>query len=111
MLKSQNNKILMDEGDWGLSLPFKLTGDNILSTDVIEFKIKKDAYDEKTIIKKQFSNLSQENETFVFVLDFTKEESDKLPANKYRYGLKQYRDGELLNTIIKDESFEVEKGV
>lgn len=111
MLKSENNKILMDEGDWGLSLPFKLTGDNILSTDVVEFKIKENLYDEKTIIEKQFSNLSQDDGEFVFVLDFTKEESDKLPANEYRYGLKQYRDGELLNTIIKDELFQVEKGV
>lgn len=111
MLRSEGKKIFMDEGDWGLSLPFKLSGDNIQSNDIFQFKIKKSIYDKEAIIEKEFTNLTEKDGTFIFVLDFTEEESKKLPEDKYRYSLKQYRDGELLNTVIKEEYFEVDKGV
>ena len=112
MLRAEGKKIIMDEGDYGLSLPFKLSGNNILITDTIKFKIKKNIYDEEeAIIEKEFTNLSEEDGVIVFSLDFTKNDSNKLTANKYHYGLKQYRNGEFLNTIIKDGDFEVEKGV
>lgn len=111
MLRAEGKRIFMDEGDWGLSLPFKLSGNDILSTDVFQFKIKRSIHNEEAIVEKEFTNLSEKDGEFVFALDFTKEESNKLPEDKYRYGLKQYRDGELLNTVISDGYFEVQKGV
>ena len=101
----------MDEGDWGLSLPFKFSGNDILSTDVFQLKIKKSIHNDDFILQKEFTNLSEEDGEFVFVLDFTKEESSKLPKDKYHYGIKQYRDGELLNTVISNEILKVNKGV
>lgn len=39
MLRKEGTIIRMDEGDYGLSLPFKLSGD-VLATDRIEIRIK-----------------------------------------------------------------------
>ena len=109
MLKNQGKTIKMDEGDYGLDLTFRITG-NLLSTDTIKFIIKANEYSEE-ILCKEFSNLSEEDGEFVFVLSFSKEETSKLSAGDYKYGIKQYRDGEFLNTVIKSAAFKVEKGV
>ena len=111
MLRAEGKNITMDEGDYGLPLPIKITGENIQTTDVIQFKIK-EMLDDNTIIKKEFSNLAEEEEnTFVFVLDFTKNESDLMPSGHYHYSLKLYRKDELLNTIINEGYFEVKRVV
>ncbi len=109
MLRVNGNKIRMDEGDYGLFLPFKISGD-VLATDKIEFRIKDNSYSD-LILKKDFTDLVEEDGKFVFKLSFTKEESDKLKEGTYHYGIKQYRDDVLLNTIVEDETFKVDKGV
>ena len=111
MLKAQGKTIIMDEGDYGLSLPFKVSGGDIMSTDTIEFRIKTSEYDEDTILKKEYTNLSEEDGKFVFDLSFNETESASLPAGEYQYGLKQYRNGEFLNTVRKSAPFKVDKGV
>lgn len=109
MLKASGKTIIMDEGDYGLDLPFKIRGD-ILSTDTIKFTIKENEYSDE-VLYKEFTNLSEEDGVFVFVLSFTQEDSKKLLSGNYKYGIKQYRDGEFLSTIIKSDKFIVEKGV
>lgn len=109
MLRAIGKTIIMDEGDYGLDIAFKITGD-VLVTDKIEFKIKENKYSKEILIK-ELLNLSNEDGKFIFILSFTSEESEKLLVGNYIYGIKQYRDNELLNTIIKAEPFMVEKGV
>lgn len=109
MLRKEGDIIMMDEGDYGLSLPFKLSG-NVLATDKIKFRIKDNVYSD-LIIEKEFTNLTEEDGKFLFELNFSKENSEKLKEGTYHYGIKQYRDDEFLNTIVDDEIFKVDKGV
>lgn len=111
MLRTIGKTIIMDEGDYGLDLPFKLSGKNILANDTIAFKIGYGLYSDKCIVKKEFNNLVEKDGKFVFVLNFDKNETELLKSGEYVYGLKQYRDGEFLNTIINCEKFIVNKGV
>lgn len=97
------------EGNFGVSLKFILRGD-LLPTDIIKFGIKENVNDDNYIINKTL-NLTEENGKFSFEFKLTKEESDKLKEGTYVYGIKQYRDDELLNDIIDKAEFEVIKGV
>ena len=103
MLNGNGTSIHMAEGDFGEEMPFVITGEDIEKDDIFVFKIKNK---EKEIIKKNYTL----NER-VFLLSFTEEESKLLPAGNYRWGLKQYREGKLINTIVLSEQFRVERGV
>ena len=77
MLKSDGKTIIMNEYDYGLDLPFKLSGD-VLITDKIVFSIKKNIYQEEKIIRKEFNDLANEDGKIVFVLSFTEDETKLL---------------------------------
>ena len=109
MLKFENNKIIMDENDYGLELPFNLSGD-VNAKDKIVFIIKENLCLKQHILKKEYENCKYEDGVLSFNLSFTKEESELLHEGKYVYVLKQYRGESFLNTIKKDGIFEVEKG-
>ncbi len=109
MLRSEGKKIIMNECDYGLDLPFHLSGD-ILTTDKIIFSIKKSLYKDEKIIKKEFNNLVEEDGKLGFVLSFTEEETKLLPSGDYVYMIHQCRDCGLHNTIVNDGIFTVEKG-
>ncbi len=110
-LKVTSKNIIMNEYDYGLDLPFYLSGD-ILKTDKIIFSIKKSIYQEVDIITKEYTgdDFKEEEKKLIFNLSFTKEESAKLPAGKYIYIIQQCRGCELHNTIVADGVFEVRKG-
>lgn len=108
MLISKGKKIIMDEYDFGLDLPFKLSGD-VLATDKIVFTIKKQ-YEDEVIIKKEYEELTEEEGKFVFVLTFTEEETHLIPRGKYNYIIQQCRDCELHNTVESGGEFVVKKG-
>lgn len=103
MLCCKDKKIIMTEGDYGISLPLTITGGTISSEDTLKFSIKKCAGDE-TIIDKKLSN-NGENK---FELKFTEEETKKLKVGTYTYNIDWFRDGTFMNNIIKKEKFEVE---
>lgn len=109
MLKGEGKKVIMDEYDFGLDLPFKLSGD-VLATDKIVFTIKKQ-YEDEVIIKKEYRELTEEEGKFVFVLTFTEEEAKLIPRGKYIYIIQQCRNCELHNTVVNDGEFVVKKGV
>lgn len=109
MLKSDGKTITMNEYDYGLDLPFKLSGD-ILTTDKIVFSIKKNIYQEEKIIRKEFNDLVNEDGKIVFVLSFTEDETKLLPSGNYIYMIHQCRHCKMHNTIVKDGIFTVEKG-
>ena len=109
MLKSENKRIIMDEGDYGINLPFKISGD-VSESDKFLFIIKKD-HNQEEIIRKEYSNLSKDEEgKLSFDLCFDKEESMKLPVGYYIYIIRQCRDCELHNTIERNGEFQVKEG-
>ena len=109
MLKGEGKKILMDEYNYGIDLPITLSG-NVLATDKIVFSVKKTSCKDEKIIKKEFTNLKEEDGKKVFVLSFTQEESKLIPCGKYVYLIHQCRGCELHNTIVNDGEFIVYKG-
>lgn len=108
-LRNENKKIIMDEGDYGLDMLFSLNGEDIEENDIVKFTIKTNPY-AKNVYQKDY-NLIKQNDKYTFILNFTKEESELLKADCYHYGIKLYRNGKLLNTLIRDEKFIVNKGV
>lgn len=108
MFRVKNKNIYMTENDFGVKLPIKFVLGNVLETDTIKFIIYKEkSEDEKEIIlTKDFSALDN---VFEFVL--TKEESSLLERGVYKYGVKQYREESLVDTISVDRSFYIEEGI
>lgn len=103
MLNGEGTKIYMAEGDFGEEMPFVITGEDIEKDDLFVFKI---SDGEKDVVEKKYTL----NEG-VFLLSFTKEETELLPKGKYSWGLKQYRKDKLINTIVLSEQFMVKRGV
>lgn len=103
-LEAKGKKIYMDEYDFGRSIPFTLEGVDILPTDKLLMRIRRNKKS-PLLLEKKFDNSSTENGKFTFALSFTKEESKLFPANEYCYSLKQMRDDILVDTIIDEEVF------
>lgn len=95
-------KITMNEGDFGIVLPITFNGD-VLDTDTINFIIRD--LEKKEIINKPF-NPSEK----VLNLQFTQEETKLLDKGEYLYGMKQFRDDILVNSVAVKKTFVVEEG-
>ena len=109
MLRAEGKKIIMDEGDYGIKLPFKISGD-VLETDKFLFVIKKD-HNKDEIIRKEYDLIKEEDNKFCFDLSFTKENSKLLTPGYYVYLIRQCRYHEVHNTVERDGEFEVREGL
>ena len=98
-------KITMDLGDWGMEIPFEISG-NVQSKDAFVFYLAA-GRDRPPIIHKDVAI----NADGIFTLFLTHDESNKLAAGTYFWSLKQFRKGQLLNTVVNNKYFEVLKGV
>ena len=108
MLVNEGKKIIMDVGDYGLPLIMKIVNASgqILNTDTIKFSIKKG---NEVIVEKEYKDLqTDENDKLYFTFSLTKEESEKLPEDKYIYEVEAYRDEVYLNTLMNNGLFLVE---
>ena len=99
----ENDKILMTEGDYGLSLPIKINGISVANEEKLNLYIKK-IKDGDTIVEQTYDNIKDNT----FNLVFSKEQSDKLPVGRYKYALDWYKDNEFYCNIIKGKEFIVE---
>lgn len=108
MFRVKNKNIYMTENDFGVVLPIKFISGDVLETDTIKFIIYKEKNeDEKEIIiTKDFSVVDN-----ILEFELTKEESVLLEKDVYKYGIKQYRDNDLVDTVIVDRQFIVERGI
>ena len=86
--------ITMDEGDYGLSFAFAFDGE-LDGITKIELIIKKNLCEDEPLILKDVSP----NEYGICIWEFTKEESNKLSAGRYYWGLKFYEGENVLNTV------------
>lgn len=112
MLRGDKNTktITMDYGDYGLNLPITITKGDVSQTDVIKFTIAKTEYSDP-IHETEYNDIQIIDGKPTFNISFTQEESEKLKEGTYVYGLKQYRNGQFLNTIVNQAQFIVDKGV
>lgn len=103
MFKVNDRKqISMTQNDFGEILPIKIY--NVLTTDIIKFII----YNEEVIVLTKEFNVDENN---IMNFKLSKKESEKLDVGYYNYAIKQYRGEELVDTLEKEKSFIVEKGI
>lgn len=111
MLIAEGTTIKMDEKNYGLGLPITILNYDkfIEPTDVVEFSIKKECFDDELLLKKTFTNLqTDESGNFVFTLDFNKKDAELLKPGTYIYFIDVFRDNVYLDTKIKNALFIVE---
>ena len=102
MLESKNKKITMTRGDFGINLPFTISGASIEKEDSIKLTIKEEINGEE-LITKVYTNIK--DNTFDFVL--TKEESEKLKSGTYFYSVDWFKNDVFLSNIVEAETFAV----
>lgn len=95
--------ITMIHGDFGEILPIKFTSGSILETDDVKFIIYKE---KEKVLEKSFSVV---NDILDFIL--TKQESESIDIGKYCYGIEQYRNGTLKDTLSMNRSFTVKRRI
>lgn len=107
-LKSEGRKILMNKGDYGIDLPFTMTGFEFEPDDKFLFILTKNNGNNQ-LLEKTYSNLAEDAVSqFAFALSFTKEESLKLDKGSYAYSLIFLRDdANIRSTIVSNEEFRV----
>ena len=103
MIRTQNRKIIMTEGDFGLVLPITITGAEISENEKIKFCLRKTS-GEDLIEPKVYNDIK--NNTFDLI--FTKAESDLIKRGTYLYYLDWYKENVFLGNIINGDIFEVE---
>jgi hypothetical protein len=109
MLKRDGKTIILDQGNYGRSIPFIIKG-SVYVNDEFIFRISQDV-GKPFIFEKIYrvESLNEDN-TFTFDVSLTKEESEQLIAGDYAWGLHHYRQGKLYDTLVSNERFRV-KGV
>jgi hypothetical protein len=106
-LLSEGRKIFMNEGDYGIDLPFTITKFDFEPNDKMLFTVSRSNGSSK-IVEKEYTNLTGDMKQFSFALSFTKEESNKLPKGVYEYSIVFLReDANIRSTIVSNEEFRV----
>lgn len=108
VINEQTGIITQIEGDYGTAISFKIRGE-LLKTDVLTFRIKKNKYSE-VIVEITQSDLQQIDDKFILNICLSKEQSEKIKAGDYIYGIDIYREDVLLKTLVAENKFEVVKG-
>lgn len=93
----------MYEGDFGEKLPINITEGEVLEDDVLKFIIT--TIDHKKVLDKEMEIIDN---SFKFSLN--KDETNLLKSGTYLWGLKQYRDDLLVDTLTANNTFKVKRG-
>lgn len=105
MFKSLDNPldIQMYANDFGEVLTINIVEGEILKQDILRFIIQDNSYND--IINKI---VEVNDNSFEFSL--TEEETKLLKEGTYKWGLKQYRDNILVDTLTANNKFKVVRG-
>ena len=95
------NYLTMAEEDFGIELPFSVSGTTLSSFDTLRFTFK-NKMNGTTILEKEYT--PEENSA---ELVFTEAESELFPVGKYVYNLDWYRDGVFMCNLIQCGTFRV----
>ncbi len=108
-LIAKGNKIIMDAYDYGVQLPFDITGAKFNPTDKMRFEIRK-SKDSEILLSKDYSNELDSVDKFRFFLELTQEESSKIAPNNYIYYVRYIVEGNVRDTVASGEEFKVKNG-
>lgn len=95
--------IEMFEGDFGEILTINIIEGEILEDDILRFIIRNSSHEE--IINKAVNVIENS-----FEFSLTKEDTNLLTCGNYYWGLKQYRDNILVDTLTANNKFKVVRG-
>lgn len=102
MWEVYKHTLQMVEGDFGLALPFEVTGTTITASDTLRFTFK-DKLNGETLLTKEYTGI-QENSAQLML---TEEESAMFRVGDYVYSLDWYQDGAFMGNLIKCAAFKV----
>ena len=102
MWKVRGNDLQMDEGDFGIALPFIVKGTTLTASDCMRF-VFMNGQSGETILEKSFTDI--EDNTVNFVL--TEAEGDLFPGGAYVYDLEWYQDDVFQCKLIQNGIFKV----
>ena len=102
MWKVDGDKLYMSEGDFGLGLPFTVSGFEVAPTDSLRFTFKT-ATNGDTILEKTYTNIVDNS----FELTFTADESELFTPGTYVYSLEWYQSGHFACFIVENGRFKV----
>lgn len=94
MLQANGDSLIMQAGDFGLSLPFRITGGAFLPTDTIRFTVEQNGRER---LRKDYGCAGMTGGAFL--LAFTQAESALLPAGDYEWYMTLIREEEQQNTF------------
>lgn len=92
----------MVEGDYGIKLPFSVSGTTLSAGDSIRFTFK-DTVNGTTILTKEYTTFNQNAAD----LELTEAESALFPVGSYVYNMDWYQDGNFMCNIIPLGTFKV----
>lgn len=95
-------RLQMVEGDFGLALPFTVSGIELGASDCLKFTFKKST-NGSTILEKAFEGITDNTVR----LEFTEEESALFSPGAYVFSLDWYQAGDFLGNIIDNGSLRV----
>ena len=102
MWNVKDKNISMVEGDYGIKLPFTVSGANLAAGDAIKLTFKKSQNGE-TVLEKNYDTITQNT----FDLEFTEAESALFEVGSYVYAIDWYQDGNFLCNIVPLATFKV----
>lgn len=103
MWSGDATNLRMTEGDYGIELPFAVSGLTISNSDSFLFTFKAKPNDETVVLTKTFDGIT--NNTIPFVL--TEAETALFSPGRYVYSLDWYRNGNFNDCLIEHGTFEV----
>lgn len=106
---TKGNKIIMDAYDYGIQLPFDVTGAIFTPTDKMRFELKK-SKDAGVLLTKEFRNELDSTSKFRFFLEFDETESSKIAPGNYIYYVKYLKNDVVRDTIVSGEVFQIKNG-
>lgn len=102
MWEARATNIQMDEGDYGVALPFTVKGVTLTALDCLRFLFM-DGPSGEVIVQKDFSNIQQNKVNFAF----TESESALFKAGSYFYDVEWYQDGSFQCKLVQNGIFRV----
>ena len=102
MWEVYKHTLQMVEGDFGLALPFNVSGTTITASDVLRFTFK-DKLNGETLLTKEYTDIQGNSAQLML----TEEESALFRVGDYVYSLDWYQDGTFMGNLIKCAAFKV----
>lgn len=106
---TKGNKIIMDAYDYGIQLPFDITGAAFAPSDKMRFELKK-SEDSEVLLTKEFYNELDSASKFRFFLELNQQEANLIPPANYVYYVRYIKEGTVKDTVVSGEVFKVKKG-